>query len=163
MHWTEWLCGYVVLSSAKFGFVTGAVTAMPVGIVAALVARVVIGWLRHLLEGWQRATIDGGLLGQLPVDVIRLLGLGQALGTVRRLDELPVVIVAAVFVCVVVLAGVLGAATASWWAVAYNAIAALSGGLTGAEPESGSGSCAEALGQDETRIAPSLPRAPSDG
>lgn len=127
-----------LISSAKFGFVTGAVTAMPVGIVAALVARVVIGWLRHLLEGWQRATIDGGLLGQLPVDVIRLLGLGQALGTVRRLDELPVVIVAAVFVCVVVLAGVLGAATASWWAVAYNAIAALSGGLTvELEPESG--------------------------
>ena len=127
-----------LISSAKFGFVTGAVTAMPVGIVAALVARVVIGWLRHLLEGWQRATIDGGLLGQVPVDVIRLLGLGQALGAVRRLDELPAIIVAAVFVCVVVLAGALGAATAGWWAMAYNAIAALSGGLTvELEPESG--------------------------
>jgi len=128
-----------LISSAKFGFVTGAVMAMPVGIVTALVARVVIGWLRHLLEGWQRATIDGGLLGQVPVDVIRLLGLSQALGTVRQLDELPLIIVAAVFVCVVVLAGVLGAATASWWAMAYNAIAALSGGLTvELEPESGS-------------------------
>lgn len=101
-----------LMSSAKFGFVTGAVMAMPVGIVTALVARVVIGWLRRLLEGWQRASIDGGLLGQVPVDVIRLLGLSQALGAVRRLDDLPVIIVAVVFVCMVVLAGALGAATA---------------------------------------------------
>jgi len=125
-------------SSAKFGFVTGAVTAAPVGIVVAFVVRLVIGWLRHLLEGWQGAAIDAGLLGKVPVDMIRVLGLGGMLATVRQLDELPLVTVAIVFVVVMLAAGALAAATASWWAMAYNVIALLSGGLTvELEPESG--------------------------
>ena len=127
-----------LISSAKFGFVTGAVTAAPVGIVTAFVVRIVIGWLRHLLEGWQRAEIDAGLLGKVPVDMIRVLGLGGVLGTVRQLDELPLVTVAIVFIFVVLVAGALAAATTTWWAMAYNAMALLSGGLTvELEPKSG--------------------------
>jgi|GEM_PF-955886 len=126
-----------LVSSAKFGFVTGAVTAAPVGIVAAFVVRIVISWLRRVMEGWQRATIDAGPL-KVPVDMVRVLGLSDALAAVRQLDELSLVTVAVVFIVVVAAAGALAAATATWWAVAYNSMALLSGGLTvELEPESG--------------------------
>ena len=127
-----------LVSSAKFGFVTGAATAAPVGIVAAFVVRVVISWLRRLLESWQRATVDAGLLGQVPVDMVRVLGLGDALAAVRQLDELSLVTVAVVFIVVVAAAGALAAATMTWWAMSYNSMALLSGGLiVELEPESG--------------------------
>jgi hypothetical protein len=127
-----------LISSAKFGFVTGAVTAAPVGVVAAFVVRVVISWLRHMMEGWQRATVDVGLLGKVNVDMVRVLGLSDVLGAVRQLDELSLVTVAVVFVVIVVGAGAFAAATTTWWAMAYNSMALLSGGLTvELEPESG--------------------------
>ena len=127
-----------LISSAKFGFVTGAVTAAPVGIVAAFIVRVVISWLRRIMESWQRATMDAGLLGKVPVDMIRVLGLGDALATVRQLDELSLVTVAVVFIIVVAAAGALAAATTTWWAMAYNSMALFSGGLmVELEPESG--------------------------
>jgi hypothetical protein len=127
-----------LISSAKFGFVTGAVTAAPVGVVAAFVVRVVISWLRHMMEGWQRAAVDVGLLGKVNVDMVRVLGLGDALAVVRQLDELPLVTVVVVFVLVVAVVGALAAAATTWWAMAYNSMALLSGGLTiELEPESG--------------------------
>lgn len=127
-----------LISSAKFGFVTGAVTAAPVGVVVAFVVRVALSWLRRMLESWQRATIDAGLLGQVRVDMVRVLGLSDALATVRRLDELSLVTVAVVFILVVAAAGVLAAAATTWWAVAYNSMALLSGGLkVELEPASG--------------------------
>ena len=125
-------------SSAKFGFVTGAVTAAPVGVVAAFVARIVISWLRQMMEGWQRATVDVGLLGKVNVDMVRTLGLSDVLATVRQLDELSLVTVAVVFVVIVVVAGAFAAVTTTWWAMAYNSMALLSGGLTvELEPRSG--------------------------
>lgn len=127
-----------LISSAKFGFVTGAVTAAPAGIVLALVIRVIVGGLRRLLEGWQRATVDAGVLGQVPVDMVHVLGLGDVLATVRQLDELSLLTVAVVFLVVIVVVGALAAMTTSGWAAAYNAMAALSGGLmVELEPEGG--------------------------
>jgi hypothetical protein len=116
-------------SAAKFGFVTGAVTATPVGIALAYVIRAIIGWLRRTLEGWQSISIDIGVLGKVPVNLIQLLKLGDALATVRKLDELPLIVVAAVFVSVVLIAGLVSAGLTGWQAVAYNSMAALSGGL----------------------------------
>lgn len=123
-------------SAAKFGFVTGAVTATPIGIVLAYVVHIAIGWLRHFLEGWQHATIDAGLLGKIDLDMIRLLKLGDALATLRKLDELPLVVVAVAYLVVVVIAGTLSAVFTGWQAFAYNSMAALSGGLiVEVEPE----------------------------
>jgi hypothetical protein len=116
-------------SAAKFGFVTGMVTATPVGLLVAWIVRVMVGGLRHLLEGWQHATIDLGLLGKVQVDLIPLLKLSDALATLRKLDELPVLVVAAILLLVVVVAGLFTAITDGWRAYAYNSMAALSGGL----------------------------------
>lgn len=116
-------------SAARFGFITGAVTAAPVGIVVAGIVRVVVSGLRRLLESWQRATIDLGLLGKTQIDLIPLLKLGDALAMLRRLDELPVLVVGAIFILIVLAAGLYTAITSGWQAYAYNSMAALSGGL----------------------------------
>ncbi len=116
-------------SAAKFGFVTGMVTATPVGLIVAWIVRIIVGELRRLLEGWQHATIDLGLLGKAQVDLIPLLKLSDALATLRKLDELPLLVVAAIWLLVVVAAGVFTAVTDGWQAYAYNSMAALSGGL----------------------------------
>jgi hypothetical protein len=116
-------------SAAKFGFVTGAVTAAPVGIVLAYVIRAIIGWLHRTMEGWQNISIDVGVLGKVPVNLIQLLKLGDALATVRKLDELPLIVVAAVFVGVILISGLVSAGLTGWQAVFYNSMAALSGGL----------------------------------
>jgi len=127
-----------LMSAAKFGFVTGAVTATPIGVALAFVIHAMIGWLRRTLEGWQNASIDVGPLGKIPVNLIQLLKLSDALATLRRLDDLPWMVVAAVFVGVVVATGVLSAAFTGWQAFAYNSMAALSGGLeVKLEPGSG--------------------------
>jgi hypothetical protein len=127
-----------LISAAKFGFVTGAVTATPIGVALAFVIHAIIGWLRRTLEGWQNASIDVGPLGKIPVNLIQLLKLSDALATLRRLDDLPWMVVAAVFVGVVVVTGVLSAAFTGWQAFAYNSMAALSGGLeVKLEPGSG--------------------------
>jgi hypothetical protein len=118
-----------LLSAARFGFVTGAVTATPVGLVLAFVIHAIIGWLRRMLEGWQNASIDVPLAGKIPVNLIQLLKLSDALATVRKLDNLPWMVVAAVFLGVVLAIGVLSAAFTGWQAFAYNTLAALSGGL----------------------------------
>jgi hypothetical protein len=99
-----------LISAAKFGFVTGAVTATPIGVAVAFIIHAIIGWLRRTLEGWQNTSIDVGLLGKIPVDLIQLLKLSDALATLRRLDDLPWMVVAAVFVGVVLATGVLAAA-----------------------------------------------------
>jgi len=116
-------------SAAKFGFVTGAVSAAPVSIIIAFLIRVLISWLRRTLEGWQHSTIDAGLLGKIPVDVVRLLNLSNALATVQKLDRLPVVVVALAFIAIVLIAGLVSAVGTSWQAASYNSIAAVSGGL----------------------------------
>jgi Flp pilus assembly pilin Flp len=116
-------------SAAKFGFVTGAVAAAPVGIIVAFLARVLISWLRRMLEGWQHSAIDAGLLGKIPVDMIRLLNLSNTLTTVQKLDQLPVIMVALVFIAVIVIAGLIAAVGTSLQAVFYNSIAAISSGL----------------------------------
>ncbi len=116
-------------SSAKFGCITGAVSAIPVGIVLALVARLIIGWLHRLLEGWQSASIDAGPV-KVPVDMVNLLHLTGTLSTLRTLDRLPLVAIAIVFVLFLLLAGFVVALIASWWAIAYNTMAVLTGGLT---------------------------------
>jgi hypothetical protein len=116
-------------SAARFGFVTGVVTATPVGILVAWVARVVVSNLRRLLEGWQHATIDLGFVGKFQIDLIPLLKLNDALATLRKLDELPLLVVAAIFVAIVIVAGLFTAITNSWQVYAYNSMAALSGGL----------------------------------
>ena len=118
-----------LLSAAKFGCVTGAVSATPIGIVLAFVIHTILGWLRRTMEGWQNASIDVGLLGKIPVNLIQLLKLGDALSAVRRLDDLPWVVVAAVFVGVALAMGLLSAIFTGWQALAYNSMAALSGGL----------------------------------
>ena len=118
-----------LISAAKFGCVSGLIGAVPLGIVVALVARVAVGWLRRLLEGWQNSSIDMGLLGKIPVDMVTLLNLSSTLSTLRKLDDLALILVAVVFVVVVLVAGVLAALTDGWQAVAYNRIAAVSGGL----------------------------------
>jgi hypothetical protein len=116
-------------SAAKFGFVTGAVSATPIGIVMAFIIHAILGWLRRTMEGWQNASIDVGLLGKIPVNLIQLLKLSDALSTVRKLDDLPWMVVAAVFVGVVLVIGLLSAVFTGWQAFAYNSMAALSGGL----------------------------------
>ena len=116
-------------SVARFGFVTGVVTATPVGILVAWIVRVAVSNLRRLLEGWQRATIDLGFVGKVQIDLIPLLKLNDALATLRKLDELPLLVVAAIFVAVVIIAGLFTAITNGWQAYAYNSMAALSGGL----------------------------------
>jgi hypothetical protein len=127
-----------LISAAKFGFVTGAVTATPIGVAVAFIIHAIIGWLRRTLEGWQNTSIDVGLLGKIPVDLIQLLKLSDALATLRKLDDLPWMVVAAVFVGVVLATGVLAAAFTGWQAFAYNSMAALSGGLeVKLEPGSG--------------------------
>jgi len=127
-----------LISAAKFGFVTGAVTATPIGVAVAFIVHAIIGWLRRTLEGWQNASVDVGLLGKIPVNLIQLLKLSDALATLRRLDDLPWMVVAAVFVGVVLAIGVLSAAFTGWQAFAYNSMAALSGGLeVKLEPGSG--------------------------
>ena len=118
-----------LISAARFGCVSGLIGAVPLGIVAALVARVAVGWLRRLLEGWQNSSIDMGLLGKIPVDMVTLLNLSSTLSTLRKLDDLALILVAVVFVVVVLVAGVLAALTDGWQAVVYNRIAAISGGL----------------------------------
>ena len=118
-----------LISAVKFGFVSGLIKAVPLGILVAVVGRVAVGWLRRLLEGWQNSSIDMGLLGKIPVDMVALLDLSSTLSTLRTLDAWVLILVAAVFVVVVLVAGVLAALTAGWQAVAYNRIAAISGGL----------------------------------
>jgi len=112
-----------LISAAKFGFVTGAVTATPIGVAVAFIVHAIIGWLRRTLEGWQNTSIDVGLLGKIPVNLIQLLKLSDALATLRRLDDLPWMVVAAVFVGVVLAIGVLSAAFTGWQAFAYNSMA----------------------------------------
>ena len=118
-----------ISSTAKFGCITGIVSATPVGIVLAFLIHTLLGWLRRTMEGWQNASIDVRLLGKIPVNLIQLLKLGDALSIVRSLDDLPWVVVAAVFVSVVLAMGLLSAVFAGWLALAYNSMAALSGGL----------------------------------
>ncbi len=105
------------------------VAAAPVGIVAAFLTHVLISWLRHMLEGWQRSAIDAGLLGKIPVDMVRLLNLSNALATIQKLDQLPVIMVALVFIAVMVIAGLIAAVGTTLQAMFYNSIAAISGGL----------------------------------
>ncbi len=116
-------------SAARLGFVTGAVTATPVGVLLAWIVRVVVSNMRHLLESWQRVTIDLGMLGKFQIDLIPLLKLSDTLATLRKLDELPVLVVAAIFILIVLAAGLFNALTSGWQAYAYNSMAALSGGL----------------------------------
>ncbi len=116
-------------SAAKFGFVTGAVTATPAAIVLAYIIRVLIGWLRRTMEDWQNIPIDVGVLGKVPVNLIQLLKLGDTLAAVRKLDELPLIVVAAAFVAVILISGLVSAGLTGWQAMAYNTMAALSGGL----------------------------------
>ena len=118
-----------LVSAAKFGLVTGALSATPIGIVLAFIIHAILGWLRRTMEGWQNASIDVGLLGKIPVNLIQLLKLSDALSTVRKLDDLPWMVVAAVFVGVVLVIGLLSAMFTGWQAFAYNSMAALSGGL----------------------------------
>ena len=116
-------------SAAKFGFVTGAVTAAPVGIIIAFLIRIIISWLRRTLEGWQHSTIDAGLLGKVPVDMVHLLNLDNTLTTVQKLDRLPVIVVALAFIAIVLIAGLISAVGTSWQAMSYNSMATISGGL----------------------------------
>jgi hypothetical protein len=125
-------------SATKFGFVSGLVGAIPLGLIVALVIRFVVGWLRQALEGWQSATIDAGILGKVPLDLIRLMNLGGTLAFVQRLDNSPALLVFLVFVIFVLVAGILTSVTDGWQALAYNNIAAISGGLE-VELESGEG------------------------
>lgn len=116
-------------SAAKFGFVTGAVSFTPVALVIAVLARFLISWLRRTLEGWQHSALDLSPLGKIPVDMVRVLNLDQALVTVQRLDQMPALVVIAAFVIVILIAGVIAAISAGWQAQSYNTLAALSGGL----------------------------------
>lgn len=116
-------------SAARLGFVTGVVTAAPVGLLLAWFVRVVVRHLRYLLESWQRVTIDLGMLGKFQIDLIPLLKLSDTLATLRKLDELPALVIAAIFVLIVLAAGLFNAITNGWQAHAYNSLAALSGGL----------------------------------
>ncbi len=126
-------------SSARFGCITGAIAAVPVGILFALVARFIISWLRRLLEGWQATTIEAGPV-KVPLDMITLLHLSGILTTLRTLDNLPLVVIAVAFILFLLAVGLLAALTTGWWAMAYNAMATLTGGLTvELEPEEGSG------------------------
>ena len=125
-------------SAAKFGFVSGVVSAIPAAAVMAILIRFVISWLRRTLEGWQHASLDITLVGKVPMDMVRLLNLNNMLTDVQRLDQVPAIVVIAVFVMVVLIAGSVTALFNGWQAMAYNSMAAMSGGLmVQVDPEDG--------------------------
>ncbi len=138
-------------SSARFGCITGAVAAAPLGILLAFLARVVIGAMHRTLQGWRNVSIDAGPL-HVPIDVVDLLHLTNVLNLVSTLDRLPVVVIALVCILFLLAAGILVAITMSWWSIAYNAMALLTGGLTvELEPQDGNGRVMVVRGQQRPR------------
>jgi len=120
------VCRIGLAPAARFGFVTGAATAAPVGIIIAGVVHIVVSSLRRLLENWQHVSLGPG---QPQANLISALKLSDALVTLQRLDDLPLIVVASVFVIVVLVGGLFAAVTAGWQAFVYNVITTLSGGL----------------------------------
>jgi len=116
-------------SAAKFGFVSGVIGAAPIGLIVAVIARFAVGWLHRLLESWQGASIDVGIVGKIPIDLVRLMNLGSTLAAVKRWDEMPALLIAFVFLTVVLFAGLLTSISDAGQAAAYNNIAAISSGL----------------------------------
>lgn len=116
-------------SLGKFGCLLGAVAAFLPSLLCGLLGLGLASALRSWLEGWQKTSISifGEEIAQL--DLVRLLGLEEAL---RVLQMLGLTSAPVLFLAVVALAlasGVLLALTIMLVGLAYNLLSSATGGL----------------------------------
>jgi len=118
-----------IFPAFKFGCLVGGVIMMPPGLLLGLLARALIGILRAWLEAWDAWTLDlaGRTIANL--DWLEVLELADFLRQLQTLDDQGWLLVLALALAVALAGGLLAGLLATLGAVAYNIVAAVSGGL----------------------------------
>lgn len=116
-------------SLAKFGCLLGVVAAFLPSLLCGLLAIGLVNLVRGWLESWQEMTIT--LLGQelARLDLIHLLGLEQLLQLLQTLGLASVPALALLVLSLALVSGVLLALIIALVGLAYNLLAAATGGL----------------------------------
>lgn len=115
-------------SAAKFGLALGVLASLLPACLCGLVAARAVAAARQLLEGATQARLS--ILGQsVPVNLVEIARLGPALESLRALDALGISLALAAGLAALALASAITAVTVVLVAAAYNALAALTGGL----------------------------------
>lgn len=116
-------------SLGKFGCLLGAVVAFLPSLLCGLLALGLASLLRHWLENWQEVSIS--LLGQdlARLDLIRLLDLQQVLAVVQGVTSASLPVLLLVVVGLALVGGALLALVSFLVGLAYNLVAAATGGL----------------------------------
>lgn len=116
-------------SLGKFGCLLGAVAAFLPSLLCGLLALGLASLLRHWLENWQEVSIS--LLGQdlARLDLIRLLDLQQVLAVVQGVTSASLPVLLLVVVGLALVGGALLALVSFLVGLAYNLVAAATGGL----------------------------------
>lgn len=116
-------------SLAKFGCLLGVVAAFLPSLLCGLLAIGLVNLVRGWLESWQELTIS--LLGQelARLDLVHLLGLEQLLQLLQTLGLASVPALALLVLSLALVSGVLLALIIALVGLAYNLLAAATGGL----------------------------------
>jgi hypothetical protein len=118
-----------LISLSKTGCLLGAVAAFLPSFLCGLTALGLAGLLRHWLESWQTTTIT--ILGREIVrfDFVDLLGLEKVLGILQTLTSASVPILFLAILALALVSGVFLAIVVALVGLAYNLLAAATGGL----------------------------------
>ncbi|HEY6042184.1 MAG TPA: hypothetical protein VIX58_08645 [Anaerolineae bacterium] len=116
-------------SLARWGCVTGALTALFPGLCAGWVLFTLLRAVRSTVEGWRSAKIDIPLIGALPVNVVDLLGLQSLLDGLRGADALGLLGVLLFTVAFAVLAGLFVMLNLLILGLIFNGVSSVAGGI----------------------------------
>ena len=116
-------------SLGKFGCFLGAVAAFVPSLLCGLLALGLVNILRHWLEDWEKVSIT--LLGReiAQFDFVQLLGLTEFLNQLQTIAGASWLVMALIVVALAIVAGALLAAIIVVVGLAYNLLAAMTGGL----------------------------------
>ena len=117
-----------ILPLAKFGFILGGLALLLPGVICGLITTQLISALRVLLDKMATSQADLGI-GQVPFDFINILGLESTQQLVVTLDNQAMSVALLVVLVSVIGGGALIGGTIWLLGLAYNLVAAVTGGI----------------------------------
>ncbi len=118
-----------ILPLAKFGFILGGLALVLPGVMCGVMTTQLISALRVLLDKLATSQADLGMVGQVPFDFINILGLEATQQLVVTLDNQAMSVALLVVLVSVIGGGALIGGTIWLLGLAYNLVAAVTGGI----------------------------------
>ena len=118
-----------ILPLAKFGFILGGLALVLPGVMCGVMTTQLIAALRVLLDKLATSQADLGMVGQVPFDFINILGLEATQQLVVTLDNQAMSVALLVVLVSVIGGGALIGGTIWLLGLAYNLVAAVTGGI----------------------------------